>query len=254
MASTPSHAMTSLARNPRLVEGPDERFTGYGAMGVPYADGHYLVFRDMLASSVGPAYRAIWYRDPAGSWTIFTTADPDVSCPRYFGSVTAVEQVPAIGVSWLDDWTIDITMGARISWRLTLEQNPATRAMTSLGTAMPARAWDSRALLGAMGPMAGGFLRCGRIRLRGRTPNGASFKAAPLQVWRVCGADARVDGIDLGAPGALTEQAHLGDFWLPQRGLFFAGRARFTTPASETGPQPLASSIAATASAHTYTE
>ena len=55
-------------------------------MGVPYSGGHYLAFRDMLASSVGKPYRAIWHRDPTGRWTIFTTTDPDASCPRYFGS------------------------------------------------------------------------------------------------------------------------------------------------------------------------
>ena len=58
---------------PRLPEGDDERFTGYGVMGMPFASGHYLALRDMVASSVGPAYRAIWHRDPEGRWTIHTT-------------------------------------------------------------------------------------------------------------------------------------------------------------------------------------
>jgi Arc/MetJ family transcription regulator len=39
--------------DPRLVDGDDERFTGYDAMGVPDADGHYLALRDMLATSIG---------------------------------------------------------------------------------------------------------------------------------------------------------------------------------------------------------
>jgi hypothetical protein len=200
-------------------------------MGVPFSGGHYLSLRDMLASSLGTPYRAIWYRDPTHRWPIFTSVGPDVSCPRYFGSATAVERVPAIEVTWRDDWTVDVTLGARLSWRLMLAATPATRSMTVLGGAMPPSAWNSTAVLGAMGPMAGGLLRSGRIRLRGRTPNGPGFKVAPLRVWRVVGGYATLDGNDLGAMGPLAQQAHLADFWLPQRGLFFAGRARCTVAA-----------------------
>jgi hypothetical protein len=199
-------------------------------MGVPFSGGHYLALRDMLASSLGKPYRAIWHRDPKGRWTIFTTTDPDASCPRYFGAVTSVEQVPAIEVTWPDDWTVDVRMGTRLSWRLRLAATPATRAMTSMGGITPQWAWNSDAVLGPMGSMAVGFLRSGRINLHGRTPNGQGFKAAPLRVWRVVGGQAELDGTDLGALGPLREQARLGDFWLPQRGLFFAGHARFTAP------------------------
>ena len=230
MTSTPRQAVSTIEVNPQLARGSDERFTGYGAMGVPYSAGHYLAFRDMLASSFGKPYRAIWLRDPIGRWTIFTTTDPDASCPRYFGSATAVERVPAIEVTWPDDWTLDVRMGARLSWRLRLGATPATRAMTSMGGATPQWAWDNDAVLGSMGSMAVGFLRSGRIRLHGRTPNGQGFKAAPLRVWRVAGGRAELDGADLGALAPLRVQTRLGDFWLPQRGLFFAGQARFTAP------------------------
>ncbi|MEO8262341.1 MAG: hypothetical protein ABI566_07200 [Pseudolysinimonas sp.] len=230
--TNPRKAVTDAEAHPRLARGDDERFTGYGVMGVPFSSGHYLVLRDMLATSLGTAYRAIWHRDPAHRWTIYTTADPNVSCPRYFGSATAVEQVDAITVSWRDEWTVDVIMGARLSWQLKLAATPATRAMTSMASAMPERAWDSAAVLGPMGPMAGGFLRSGRVRLRGHTPNGQGFKAAPLQVWRVVGGDATLDGTDLGALGPLVEQTRLGDFWMPQRGLFFVGQARFTATAA----------------------
>ncbi len=199
-------------------------------MGVPYSRGHYLALRDMLASSVGPAYRTIWHRDPTGRWTIFTNSDPDLSCPRYFGSVTAVERVPAIELTWRDDRTLDVSMSDRLSWRLILEATPATQMMTTMGSATPQWAWNSDAVLASMGSMASGFLRSGRIKLRGRTPNGPRFKAAPMQVWRVAGGQAVVDDADLGTLAPLTEQARLGDFWLPQRGLFFAGQARFTKP------------------------
>lgn len=230
MATTtnPRQAVADIEGDPQLARGDDERFTGYGVMGMPFSSGHYLVLRDMLATSLGTAYRAIWHRDPAGRWTIYTTADPHESCPRYFGSATDVEQVDAINIAWRDEWSVDVTMGVRLSWRLTLGATPATRAMTSMASAMPERAWTSRAVLGSMGPMAGGFLQSGKVKLQGHTPNGQGFKAAPLQVWRVISGQAALENTDLGALGPLVEQPRLGDFWLPQRGLFFVGQARFT--------------------------
>lgn len=230
--TTPRDVVDTLSADPRLVDGDDERFTGYGAMGVPYADGHYLALRDMLATSIGPAYRTLWCRTPAGRWTIFTTTTPELSCPRYFGAATATEQVPAIDAAWLDDWTLQVSMADRFSWRIVLADSLATRLMTSMAGAMPDSAWNNDAVLGAMGPMAGGFLGTGRTRPRGIAPNGQSFKATPLHIWRVVGGQAQLDGVQFGELGPLPQQDALGDFWMPQRGLFFAGRARFSGPAT----------------------
>jgi hypothetical protein len=36
-----------------------------------------------------------------------------------------------------------------------------------------------------------------------------------------------VEGADLGAPGPLDRQAHLRDFWIPQRGLLAFGESTF---------------------------
>ncbi|MBV8160500.1 MAG: hypothetical protein JO265_06215 [Acidimicrobiia bacterium] len=38
-----------------------------------------------------------------------------------------------------------------------------------------------------------------------------------------------VEGQDLGLPGPLAEQAHLADFYFPQRGMFAVGRV-FISP------------------------
>lgn len=221
--------MEALAADPRLVPGQDERFNGYGVMGVPHGSRHYLVLRVMLASSVGPAYRAVWHRDPGGRWTIHTTTDPRLSCPRYFGSVDDADRVDDIAVRWRDDWHLEVTMDARLHWRLRLAASPATTMMSAMGGATPDWAWDSTVVLTGMGPMASGVLGSGRIRLLGATPNGPRFRAAPLQVWRVAESTALLDGHDLGVPAPLPQQTRLGDFWLPQRGLFFVGRARFST-------------------------
>ena len=75
-------------------------------MGLAFASGHYLALRDMSATSIGPAYRAVWHRDPGGRWSIFTTVAPQLSCPRYFGAAAAhIEQVQSIAVQWTGDHT-----------------------------------------------------------------------------------------------------------------------------------------------------
>ena len=231
--TTPRQAVEALQAQPRLPEGDDERFIGYGVMGVPFASGHYLALRDFVATSVGPAYRAIWHRDPQGRWTIHTTGAPELTCPRYFGSVTATAEVPGIDVSWRDDHTLDVRLGDELRWRIVLAATSATRMMTAMGGILPDAGWNSPVVLAAMGPMARMMLRNGRICLQGATPNGPRFKAAPLRVWRLADTAASFRGEDLGDPAPLKRQARLGDFWLPQRGVFFVGRSRFTPPASQ---------------------
>ncbi len=217
-----------LQERPRLPQGDDERFTGYGVMGLPFASGHYLAFRDMVASSIGPPYRAIWHRDPEGRWTMHTTGPAELTCPRYFGSVTATAPASSISVSWPDDHTLEVSLDADLTWRIELRATSATRAMTGMGGMLPEAGWNSNAVLRSMEPMARTVLRTGRIRLRGTTPNGPRFKMAPLRIWRIVAATASYRGEDLGEPAPLAQQTHLGDVWLPQRGVFFVGRARFT--------------------------
>ncbi len=233
--TTPRQAVEALLAAPRLPDGDDERFAGYGVMGIPFTSGHYLALRDMVASSVGPAYRAIWHRDPDGRWTIHTTGAPELTCPRYFSAATASAMVPGIDVEWRDARTLQVTMGDDLSWRFELAPTLATRMMTTMGAALPEGGWNSDAVLGAMGPMARTMLHTGRIKLRGATPNGQHYQAAPLKIWRVASATASYRGEDLGAPAPLEAQTRLADFWLPQRGVFFVGRARFAPTAQRIG-------------------
>ncbi len=228
---TPSAAVAGQLANARLPLGEGERFTGSGVMGLAFATGHYLALRDLTITSIGPAYRTVWHRDPAGAWTIFTTTDPELSCPRYFGAACShVERVDGIDVSWPDDDTLRVRMGDRLDWELDLDATLSTRLMSGMGRAMPARAWHSDALMGALGPMAGPMLRSGRIRMCGQTPNRQHFRMAPVLLWRVTHSTAVLDGVDLGQPGPLDQQTHLGDFWMPQRGLFFVATAEFEPP------------------------
>ena len=197
-------------------------------MGLAFSSGHYLALRDMAATSIGPAYRSVWHRDPAGAWTMFTTTDPELSCPRYFGAACAqIERVAGIDATWTDGDMLHVRMGDRLSWQVQLGRSASTRLMSGMGRMMPARAWRSDVLMAAMGPMAGPMLRSGRVRLRGQTPNRQHFRAAPVRVWRVIDSTAVLDGVELGRPGPLDQQTRLGDFWLPQRGIFFLATAEF---------------------------
>jgi hypothetical protein len=68
-------------------------------------------------------------------------------------------------------------------------------------------------------------LRTGKLRLVGRTPNGQTFAANPRTIWAICDSRAVVCGEDVGGPGPLPVQAELGEFLIPQRGLFAIGSA-----------------------------
>jgi hypothetical protein len=212
-----------------LPDGTDERVTGYGVIGLPFASGHYLALRDFVASSFGPAYRSLWHRDPIGGWTVYSTTEPELSCPRYLGAALAQPPVTTlIDIAWVDDRQVRVSIADTLEWTMQLTSTPATRLMTSVGQRMPVSAWRSKAVLAGMGRMAGLMLSGGRMRLNGAMPNGQEFFAAPRRVWAIEHSSATVHGQDLGPIGPLSEQARLGDFWLPQRGIFFAdGIGRF---------------------------
>jgi hypothetical protein len=99
--------------------------------------------------------------------------------------------------------------------------------MNAMASVMPDRWWRNEAVLRAMGGMAKRLLGTGRLALAGKAPSGQRFIANPLVAWTIPSSRARVEGVDLGAVGPIPEQDRLGDFWIPQRGLFVIGRAFF---------------------------
>jgi hypothetical protein len=80
-----------------------------------------------------------------------------------------------------------------------------------------------------MGAVASSTLGVGKVGLTGLTTRGQPFDANPLRIWRVVDASATVNGQDIGPPAPLPEQAHLGDFWIPQQGIFAMGRVFIET-------------------------
>lgn len=204
-----------------------ERFAGYGVMGLPFASGHYLAFRHFGASSVGPGYESVWHRDPARQWVIYSSVAPELGCARYYGAALSAARAAEIAVDWRGPYSVTVRIPDVLDWSIELGRSAATAAMTALGGVLPDPLWRRPAVLSAMSRVAGPALGVGRVRLSGAAPNGQWFRLNPKMLWTVESSTARLDGVDLGPPGPLAEQAGLGEFCLPQRGMFAVGQAYF---------------------------
>lgn len=224
---TPADAASVVLRSPALPAGADERFVGFGVLGLPFASGHYLALRCIPGASFARGYRSVWHRDAAGVWTFYATNSGERSCARYFSAATAQDAVQcAIDVAWPTPWSLYVGIAGVLEWHLDLGCTASTRLMSGVGSRLPARAWTNRLVLGALGRAAGPMLRAGRVRLAGRVPNGQRFMIAPKRFWAVTRSHAVWRGEDLGEVRPLPEQARLADFWGPQRGFFVTGGGR----------------------------
>ena len=226
---SPRALVESVEHNPALPSGPEERFAGYGVMGVPFSSGYILALRHFAASSVGPGYSSVWIRDPAGVWTMHSTASPGSSCPRYFGSVLGSASTGAISIPWRDDYSVSVQVGdgVDLNWDLKLAATPVTRLLSAVSGLVPVRLWRSPGFLRIMGAVAVPVLGAGHIGLTGRAPNGQMFGARPRRMWFVQESTASLRGHSLGKVSALPVQDRLGDFWIPQRGIFMIGSSVF---------------------------
>jgi hypothetical protein len=225
----PSDIVKKIEEAPDLPGGTQERFAGYGVMAAPFAAGHILCLRRFPASSVGPAYTSVWYRDPEGEWTFFQNAPPAQACPRYFSNALARIVVTNIEIVWTGPRAFSLTMsgGNELSWDVALAATPLTRMMNVIGSLMPERLWQEPAFLKMMGGVARVTLGAGKLALVGKVPNGQGYVVNPRWVWIISSSRATLDGKDLGPMGGVGTQAKLGDFWIPSRGLFAIGRAFF---------------------------
>jgi hypothetical protein len=227
---TPSQFAQTLEEHPVLPAGDCERVSGYGVMGLPFASGHVLGLRRWTASSVGDRFTSIWHRDRAGRWTFYESVPCQVACTRYFGAdVDRVVEGP-IRLEWKSSNRLRIaTDDGAVDWMIEIGATGATRMMSAAGSVLPMMAWRSAPVLSAMGAIAGRVLGVGKVQLTGTTSNDQHFDANPLRIWYVTESHAVVDGEDLGPVGALDEQAHIADFYMPQRGIFAVGRV-FISP------------------------
>ena len=72
----PKELVDKLEQGAELPSGNEERFVGYGVMGVPFTSGHLLAMRRFPASSLGEGYTSVWHRDPQGRWTFYSDVPP----------------------------------------------------------------------------------------------------------------------------------------------------------------------------------
>jgi hypothetical protein len=231
--ATPAELATE-AEQASLPEGSSERFAGYGIMGLPFASGHVLAMRRFPASSIGPAYTSIWHRDPSGAWAFWQDQPAELACPRYFSAALREARTVEIELEWPDADTVRLAVPElRFEWTARIRPSAVTKAFTAIGAVLPDRWWRSAPVLRLMGRVAGTALRAGRVGLTGVAPNGQQFVANPLRVWLVDETAASLDGTGFGPMGPLDRQAALGDFWIPQRGIFAIGRAYFTDAPEE---------------------
>lgn len=225
---TPYDAATAVLQHPTLPDGDDERFVGYGVMGLPFASGHYLALRHFPKATFAPAYKSVWHRGPDGVWTFYATTCGQQSCARYFSSATTQDAVQCqIDVDWIGPWSLSVRIDGLLDWQLDIRSTLSTRLMSAVGGRLPTGTWTNRTALGALSRAAGLALGAGQVRLAGTAPNGQRFMIAPRQMWAVAHSRAVLNGIDLGPVGPLPSQARLASFRPPQRGLFVVGSGHF---------------------------
>jgi hypothetical protein len=225
----PKELVVSLEQDAELPSGNEERFAGYGVMGVPFTSGDLLAMRRFPASSLGQGYTSVWHRNPQGRWTFYSDVPPQLACPRYFGSAVDEAVVREIEITWSSprDFTLSIEEDLGLDWHLSLAETPATRLLNAVGGVLPDALWRKEAVLKPMGKAASLMLRAGRLGLTGQVPNHQRFIANPMLIWAIQSSTARMGDQDLGSVGSLPLQTRLGDFWIPQRGIFAIGRAFF---------------------------
>jgi hypothetical protein len=226
--TTPAQA-AAAAETTGLPPGEGERFAGFGVMGLPFSSGNVLAMRRFPASSIGPAYTSVWHRSPDGGWSFWQDQPDDQSCPRYFATVVNETRRVDIGLSWPAETTLRIDIPeVGLEWTSQLTSTAVTRALNAVGRVLPDPVWRSRPVLAAMGPMAGRVLGAGKVGMVGMTPNDQLFIANPVRMWTIDASSARLGDEHFGSVGPLDDQARLGDFWIPQRGVFAIGRVSFT--------------------------
>lgn len=212
--------------DPDLPSGTEERFSGYGVMGLPFASGDILAFRRFPASSLGYGYTSVWHRSPGGRWTFWSDVAPEESCARFYGKAIHEAVVAPIHLRWTGPRTLHVAVGeGLLDWAIAVQSTAATLAVNAVGAMLGERVWRRPGALRALGAMAGRLLGAGRLTMEGCVPNGQYFTINPLQVWSVGASRAVLRGVRLGPPGPLSPQATLGGFAIPQRGIFALGRA-----------------------------
>ncbi|MBI5949484.1 MAG: hypothetical protein HY875_15200 [Chloroflexi bacterium] len=227
MASARDQVLAAETRA-ALLPGVNERFSGWGIMGLPFRSGDVLATRRFPASSIGPGYTSVWYRNPAGEWTFYADVPPETACTRFFGSAVARAVVCPIVLEWTGEDRLHVEVPEDgLACDIVVGPTLASRAMNLVSAAFPEWAWRNPRALRLTAAMAGPMLGAGKLSMAGTAPNRQAFVANPRRIWVVKAARLRAGGREVNEPGPVTPQAQLGDFRIPQRGILAIGNAGF---------------------------
>jgi hypothetical protein len=223
----PKVVIDEIEAGAALTNGGDERYFGYAVIGLPFDSGNILALRRFPASSIGPGYTSVWHRDPEGSWTFYQDVPPELACSRYYGNEIEETVERPIEIKWdgPSNFTVRIDGERSLEWRVTTRTTLATRLLNRAARLVPLSWWRSPTVLSMMGAAARVGLGAGILRLTGRLPNGQTYIANPSMFWLIDESRASIDGVDLGRPAPLSEQGRVGEFLIPQRGIFAVTRA-----------------------------
>src|SRR5690349_16313648 len=170
---TPQQTVAAVLANPILPPGDDERFVGFGIMGLPFANGHYLAMRQIPATTFAPPYVSVWHRNPSCNWTFYATTPGQQSCARYFSSATPNDAVQCdIDVAWTGPQSVHIDIPGRLQWTVELQSTRATRVMSKISGRLSESTWTNPVMLRRLSRVARRTLDIGDVRLTGRAPNG----------------------------------------------------------------------------------
>jgi hypothetical protein len=227
VALEPRELVEAIERGPTIPWGSEERFSGYGVVGLPFKSGHILCLRRWPASSLGQSYTSLWHRNPEGYWIFIQDAPPQLACTRYFGSAVSQYLHGKIKISWIGPWdfSVEVVGDYKVHWQVSLVNTLTTQFLNALGGLIPAFLWRRQGFLKTLEYLGGLLMGSGRMSLTGKLPNGQIFISYPRYTWNIAASQASVRGQNLGEMGPLTKQARLGDFWVPQQGRFFIGEA-----------------------------
>jgi hypothetical protein len=231
----PREIIQNIEKSASLPPGKGDRFAGYAVIGLPFRSGHVLALRRFPASSVGRGYTSVWHRSPAGNWTFYSTVPPEQGCARYFGAEIHRNIVAPIDIVWTGPARFRVLIGDVLDWVVTLQESPLSRLMNAAARLVPETLWQTKMMLKMMGHAARILLGTGKMNLAGRTPNGHEFIANPQRVWLIDSSSAVVNETDTGPVGALSRQASLNEFLIPQRGIFAVARAFLDAPKGMSG-------------------
>ncbi|MGE3074916.1 MAG: hypothetical protein AB7N24_02205 [Dehalococcoidia bacterium] len=220
----PQTFLSNLEQQPGLTGA--ESFEGFAILGVSFRSGHTLAFRSFAHSSVGPAFSAVWMREPGGDWRIFSTAPASASDANYLRPAL-FDQVE-VREEWLDPWTLRVSIPAiRMEWVSEFAESRSSSLVSAVISRMPAFVVRSAPGAGLISRVAGRLLHAGKLRLRGMVPNGQRFMLRPDAIWEVRASEAQIGDFHLGDVVTPRSQQRRADFWIPVRPIAIAGSVEF---------------------------